>query len=102
MATLVGTLTDTDTHKLWHVKLDKPRIARKMSADGSRGGYVQVEYVLIGVSDIEKEDKLGKFSYRETCILGTDETGKSEPIYMYLVQGCLTLDEALWTIGDMQ
>lgn len=100
MASIVNIVTDTDTHKLWHVKLDKSKIARKMTTDGARGGYVEVDHVLVGVSDIEKEDSRGKFFYRETVVIGTDEKGESSPIFLYLTQRVLTLDEVLWMIGE--
>jgi hypothetical protein len=97
---LLETKIDTPEAKLWYLQLDKPRTARRLAMDGKPGGYVDVSHILVGVSDLTKEDEHGSFRYTETAILGTDETGAQYPIYLYFTQRALTLDEALWTIGE--
>jgi len=100
MPKIVAKLIDTDEAELWHVKLDKPRIARRVAADGGRGSFVEVDHVLVGVSSLTKEDKHGRFHYTETAVVGTDETGKHEPVFVYLTPSALTLEEVLWIIGE--
>lgn len=87
-----------DRQKLVHVKLGKTHIARILATTE----YVEVDNVLVGMAHLTKTDRQGTFVYEETTVTACDEDGKQpEHIMLYMTTRMLTVEEALFAIGEI-
>jgi len=94
---LVNRVTDTSIQTLHHVKLSKPHIVRFNGAQD----YAEVEYVLVGAARLNKEDALGRFTFEETTVIASDEDAEVHEAFLYYAPRALTVEEALFAIGEV-
>lgn len=79
------------------VKLGHTHVARIL---GKRE-YVDVDYVAAGAARLTQEDEHGTFFYEESVAIASDEDGTEHHAYLYFGPRALTLEEIMFTIGEM-
>jgi hypothetical protein len=91
-----GTDGDVTEHRVWHVKLGRPRWAPV----GERFGLI--EYVLVDQFRRVVSDDEGTFTYVVTKVVVSDEDqdtyDEAEPVY--LAPAFLNVDECMFAIGE--
>lgn len=88
---------ETQYRRFQHVKLSRTHTARITG----KPEYVDVDYVYVGTVALRKEDKDGTFTYEETLITASDEDGEYHEAILYLAPRALSLDEAMFAIGEL-
>lgn len=100
---VVRTITDDKDYEggfrwLKLVKLSKSYIVRNFDNPNI---YAECQYALVGVSNFKKTDDYGTFDIRETVVLASDAEGETHKAYLYYSQAVLTLEEAMFLIGEV-
>jgi hypothetical protein len=83
--------------ELLHVKLSRAHVFRKVGTQK----YADTNHVLVGVASLTKTDANGEYHYEETAITASDEDGKSYEGFLYFGPRALTIEEAMFTIGEI-
>lgn len=92
---------DDGTRNVYHVKLGQPHIARMLNAGDAASPFVEVEYVHITAVRKAVQDKEGQFVYNETSVTVSDEDGEAHQAYLFFAHRQLTLEETLFSIGEI-
>lgn len=106
------TVLDSDTFtdeagetSFYFIKLGQKHIARLLPEPGSRvdtlGKFVETEYVHVASTHRNFTDKAGSFTYNEAVVTVTDENGKPYEGFLMMAQRHLTLEEIMFSIGEM-
>lgn len=99
---ITKTIEDTDQRTVQIVKLSKPHVARLFSSKSSaKLSFADVDTVKYSAVRLQKQDAHGSFVYEETTLQAVDDTGAEVAVFLYMVPRRLSVEEALFAIGEI-